>query len=107
MGSHWASHAIEALARGETCKVTPHGNSMRPRIVSGATVTLSPYAAGEEPQEGDAVLVRCKGTVFLHLVSAVRGGPEARQFQISNNRGHVNGWVSREAVYGKATLIEN
>jgi len=97
----WASHAIAALGRGESCKVTPHGNSMRPIVSSGATVTLAPYADGEEPAEGDVVLVKVKGVVHLHLVNAVRGGAESRQYQMGNNRGGVNGWVSRRAVYGR------
>lgn len=103
----WASHAIVALGRGETCKVTPHGNSMRPRVESGATVTLAPYDEGEEPAEDDIVLVKVKGVIYLHLVKAVRGSASIRQYQIGNNRGGINGWVSRKAVYGKAVEIVN
>lgn len=106
MGTHWASHAIEALARGEVCKVTPHGNSMRPRIQSGATVTLSPLQP-DEPHVGDAVLVKVRGTVYLHLVKATRKNGDSVEVQIGNASGHVNGWASRAAVYGKATLVEN
>lgn len=104
MGTHWASHAIEALARGEVCKVTPHGNSMRPKIESGATVTLSPLQPAE-PYVGDAVLVKVHGTVYLHLVKAIRKNGDSVEVQIGNNRGGVNGWASRSAVYGKATEI--
>ena len=62
---NWATHAITALARGETCQVTPHGHSMRPRVESGATVTLAPYAEDEEPAEDDVVLVKVRGTIYL------------------------------------------
>lgn len=103
----WAAHAIAALGRGEPCQVTPHGNSMRPLVESGATVTLAPYGAGEEPAEDDIVLVKVKGTIYLHLVKALRGRADSRQYQIGNNRGGVNGWVSRRAIYGKAVQIEN
>jgi hypothetical protein len=103
---NWASHAILALARGERCKVTPHGNSMRPRVESGATVTLDPFAADEEPAVDDIVLVKVRGTIYLHLIKALRGGPNDRQFQIGNNRGGINGWVSRAAVLGKAVEIQ-
>lgn len=103
----WATHAIAALARGEPCQVTPHGNSMRPLVESGATVTLAPYGPGEEPAEGDIVLVKVRGAIYLHLVKALRGKAEARQYQIGNNRGGINGWVSRRGIFGKAVRIEN
>ncbi len=102
---NWASHALVALGRGESCKVTPHGNSMRPLVESGATVTLAPYGEAEEPGEGDIVLVKVRGTIYLHLIKAVRGRIEDRQYQIGNNRGGINGWVSRKAVYGKAVEV--
>jgi hypothetical protein len=101
----WASHAILALGRGETCQVTPHGNSMRPLVESGATVTLAPYREDDEPAEGDIVLVKAKGVVYLHLIKAVRGKAEGRQYQIGNNRGGINGWVSRRAIFGKAVEV--
>lgn len=101
----WASHAIEALARGEVCKVTPHGNSMRPKIESGATVTLSPLQP-DEPYVGDAVLVKVHGTVYLHLVKALRRNGNSVEVQIGNARGKINGWTPRSSVYGKATEVE-
>jgi len=104
---NWATHAITALARGEPCQVTPHGNSMRPLVESGATVTLAPYGPEEEPAENDIVLVKVRGVVYLHLVKAIRGKSDARQYQIGNNRGGINGWVSRRAIYGKAVEIRN
>lgn len=105
---NWAHYAIEALARGEACTCTPHGNSMKPRIESGATVSLRPPASLEEPSVGDVVLVRVRGSTYLHLVKAVRGGPEALQYQIGNNRSsaHVNGWASRASVYGIVTDVK-
>lgn len=103
---NWASHAIVALGRGEQCKVTPHGNSMRPKVESGATVTLAPYGEAEEPAVDDIVLVKIRGTIYLHLINALRGGPNDRQYQIGNNRGGINGWVSRPAVYGKAIAVQ-
>ena len=102
---NWASHAILALGRGETCTVTPHGNSMRPLVESGATVTLAPYGEEQEPAVNDIVLVKVRGSVYLHLVKAVRGRAEARQYQIGNNQGGINGWVSLRAIYGRAVEI--
>lgn len=80
---------------------------MRPRVESGATVTLAPYRPDEEPAEGDIVLVKVRGTIYLHLVKAIRGAAETRQYQIGNNRGGINGWVNRRAVFGKAVQVDN
>ncbi len=79
---------------------------MQPRIISGATVTLAPLG-DVEPTVDEAVLVRVRGSVYLHLVTAIRGGADSRQFQIGNNHGGINGWVSRAAIYGRVVRVEN
>ena len=56
-----------------------------------------------ELKVGDIVLVKVKGRVYLHLIKALRGD----QYLIGNNKGRINGWVSRQAIYGKAVLIKN
>lgn len=89
------------MKNGETVKFRPHGNSMQGRIESGQLVTVSPLAA--PPSEGDVVLCKCNGRQWLHLVSAV--GSDGR-FQISNNKGHVNGWTTLENIFGVVTNIE-
>jgi hypothetical protein len=97
----WAQHAIEALRRGETARVRPRGHSMQGKVDDGALVTLAPCdPAALKP--GDVVLVRVRGTVYLHLVKAVNQG----RFLIGNNRGGINGWVGPNAIYGIATAIE-
>jgi len=98
----WAKYAIEALQQGERAVIHPRGNSMRRKVNSGDKVTLDPVAT-DDVAVGDIVLVKVKGHVYLHLVKAVRGGP---QFQIGNNRGGINGWVSPQAIYGRATSVE-
>lgn len=99
---NWASHAIEVLAKGDNVKVTPHGNSMQPLVNSGDTVELKP-AKDQEIAAEDIVLVKVKGKVYLHLVTAMRD----EQYQISNNHGYVNGWVPRDKIYGIAIRIES
>ena len=42
------------------------------------------------------------GNQYLHLVKAIQGP----RFQIGNNRGRVNGWVSANAIFGKLVLVE-
>jgi hypothetical protein len=100
----WAARTIEALAAGEIAQCRPHGSSMRGRIESGQLVTLDPRP---EPQVDDAVLCRCKGNVYLHLVTAIRGHGEARRYLIGNNRGGTNGWVSRTAIFGVAVAVDD
>lgn len=104
MSTHWASHAIEQLSIGNVCTVTPHGNSMQPRIQSGATVTLAPVTA--PLQVNDAVLVKVHGTVYLHLIKAIRGTGDNMQYQIGSARGSINGWTGKQNVYGIVTHIE-
>lgn len=96
----WANKYIETLAKGETIKFRPKGNSMKGKIESGQLCTVEPI---KEPQVGDIVLCRVKGQQYLHLVTAEKGG----RFQISNNKGHVNGWVSKDAIFGKCTKVED
>ena len=94
---NWAAHAIGALAKGDGCQIRPHGNSMRPRVESGALVTLAPLT-DDDPKIDDIVLVKVAGRVYLHLVKAIQGS----RYQIGNNRGGINGWVGRDCIYGKA-----
>lgn len=98
----WADHAKTALRAGESVIVTPRGNSMLPLVKSGARVTLEPPDL-EALKPGDIVLVRCKGSDYLHLIKARDG----QRFQIGNNRGRINGWVGPNAIYGVALHIEN
>ena len=100
----WANRAIDLLARGENAVIKPHGGSMRPRVESGATVTLEPVTLTDLAVD-DIVLCKVRGNVYLHLVKALRGHGDQRSVQIGNNRGKLNGWT--RTVYGRATLIEN
>lgn len=97
----WASHYIEALQRGERVSFRPRGNSMTPRITSGALVTCEPVTAETTVAVGDAVLCQVAGAQYLHLVTAIDGD----RYQISNNHGHVNGWTSRARVFGKCMSV--
>jgi len=42
------------------------------------------------------------GRQYLHLVRATQG----RRFQIGNNRGRINGWISANAIYGRCVRVE-
>lgn len=97
----WATQHIELLKQGQTVKFRPHGNSMQPRIESGQLVTVVPFTG--HANVGDVVLCKVEGRQWLHLVTAV--GSDGR-YQISNNKGHVNGWCPASAVYGVLTQVE-
>ena len=92
---------VERLQRGETVEVRPTGSSMAPIIKSRQLVRLE-SVDGAGVGKGDVVLAKVGGRFYLHLVRTVRGD----RVQISNNRGHVNGWTSRDRVYGVVTMVD-
>jgi hypothetical protein len=100
MSMGWASAAIEALNRGQSVEIRPRGHSMKGRVNDGDRVMLSPCNP-EELSTGDVVLVRVKGKTYLHLIKASDG----KRYQIGNNRGGINGWVGRGAIYGVAVKV--
>jgi hypothetical protein len=99
---NWATAYIEKLARGETVAFRPRGNSMQPRIQSGQLCTVEPLGT-YVPKPNDIVLCRVKGNAYLHLISAVK---HETLYQISNAKGHVNGWISRQSIYGRLVKVE-
>ena len=74
---------------------------MTGRIESGQLCTVVPV----DPMTlgiGDIVLCRVSKHDYLHLISAIDGS----RFQISNNRGFINGWICADALFGKCVRIE-
>lgn len=111
----WATPHIAALKEGRTVSFRPHGNSMQPRIESGQLVTVTPVkvdcptgCADHLPFStivvGDIALCKVEGRPWLHLITAI--GSDGR-FQISNNKGHINGWCVPENIFGIVTNIED
>lgn len=96
----WASKHIEALQAGRTVVFRPHGNSMQGRVESGQLCTVAPLEG--MPAPGDVVLCKVNGAQYLHLVKAVQGD----RVQIGNNKGRINGWTSRNQVFGKLVKVE-
>lgn len=96
----WANSHIEKLQAGEPVSFRPKGNSMQGKIESGQLCTLEPISG--EIKVGDVVLCKVGGRQLLHLVSAVQG----KRYQISNNKKHINGWISIDAIFGKLTKVE-
>ncbi len=92
---------VKKLKEGQTVQFRPRGNSMKPKIESGQLVTVAPVTP-EEVEKGDIVLCKVNGHHYVHLVTAVQG----KRFQISNNHGHVNGWVGHNGIFGKVVKVE-
>ncbi len=97
----WATHYIPRLQAGETVQFRPRGDSMSGRIESGQLCTVVPVDPSNL-RVGDIVLCKVRGSQYLHLVKAIRGG----RFQIGNNRGRINGWISAASIYGKFIRVE-
>jgi hypothetical protein len=71
---------------------------MSGRIAKGDLVVVVPPP--REPRKDDVVLCRVRAQ-YCHLVTAVRNG----RYQISNNHGHVNGWIGRGGIFGIAEPV--
>jgi hypothetical protein len=96
----WADGHIARLASGETIQFRPRGHSMTGKVNDGQLCTVEPL--GERVLEvGDIVLCRVNGSQYLHLVKAIQG----ERFQIGNNCGGINGWVTRRQIFGRLTSV--
>lgn len=98
----WANQHIEKLNKGETVEFRPKGNSMQGKVESGDLCTVEPFKEKDVPKVGDIVLCKVNGKQYLHLVKAVKGD----QFQIGNNKGHVNGWTHRKQLFGRLAKVQ-
>jgi hypothetical protein len=98
----WATQYIAKLQEGETVQFRPRGNSMAGKIESGQLCTVVPVDDPSELAVGDIVLCKVNGSQYIHLIKAIQGP----RFQIGNNRGRVNGWITANSIYGKCIRIE-
>lgn len=98
----WATSHIGKLQSGETIKFRPKGNSMQGKIESGQLCTVEPIKE-TKLEVGDVVLCKVKGNQYLHLITAIDNG---KRYQISNNKGFVNGWIGRNSIFGKLIKVE-
>jgi hypothetical protein len=97
----WALQHIAQLKNGETVSFRPRGNSMTGKIESGQLCTVEPVDP-DAIEVGDIVLCKVNGSDYLHLVKAKQGP----RFQIGNNRGRINGWITGNSIYGRCVRIE-
>ncbi len=93
--------AAEHLKNGEECIITGYGQSMTPILKSGQRVRVSPIN-NTVLNKNDIVFVKVAGHFYLHKISAIKNNTT---YQISNNHGHINGYVGKSQIYGKVVEI--
>ena len=98
----WATSYIEKLRAGERVLFRPRGSSMSGKIESGQLCTVEPVDPASL-RVGDIVLCKVNGREYLHLIKAIQGP----RFQIGNNRGRINGWISAGMIYGRCVQVGN
>lgn len=94
------------LKAGENVSFRESGNSMKPRILHRQECTYAPVRTHDDVKRGDCVWCKVKGRHYTHLVSAKKAVEGGFLYQISNNQGHVNGWIHLEGIFGKVVAIE-
>lgn len=97
----WATGHITILRACRTVSFRPRGNSMSTRIESGQLCTVEPVNPSDL-RAGEIVLCKVRGTDYLHFVKAIQDG----RFQIGNNRGHINGWIGANSIFGRLAKVE-
>jgi len=99
----WADNYIANLRLGQITKFRPRGNSMVGLINSGDLVTIEPIG-DRILEKNDIVLCKVKGNIYLHKITACDYVNEL--YQIGNNRGVINGWTSKDKIYGICVKVE-
>ena len=90
--------SAEKLRTGLVGRLQGFGQSMTPILKSGQEVICEPVKDDTKLSKKDIVLCKVKGHYYLHLIHAIKNDKE---YLIGNNHGHMNGWVSRNQIYGK------
>lgn len=94
--------AAKILAEKGSVAIRCNGNSMQPIMAPGESIYLRKVSIYHI---GDAVFCKVNGALQVHKISAI-DEPNQR-YQISNNKGHVNDWIKKDAIYGLAVKIED
>ena len=72
------------------------------RISSGQLCTIEPVAS-HDVRVDDIVLCKVRGNEYLHIVKAIQGP----RYQIGNNRGGINGWITGSGIFGRCVRVED
>ena len=98
----WATGYIAKIKMTGSVRFRPRGKSMTGLINSGDLVTVLSLKNNFTLSVGDIVLCKVKGRHYLHKITAVK----PNQYQIGNNKGHINGWITINAIYGIVSRID-
>ncbi len=74
---------------------------MKGKIDSGQLCTVEPVEE-DDLEKGDIVLCKVNGNEYLHLIKAIQG----KRYQIGNNKGGINGWITFNSIYGILVKVE-
>ena len=96
---NWQKH-IQDLKENKDITIKPRGHSMSPKIDHKNKVTISPDTSNIK--KGDIVFCKVKNNHYIHLVTATNKD----KYQISNNKGRINGWIGKKCIFGKVIKIE-
>ena len=96
------AESARQLREGKFGRIKGIGNSMLPILKSKQDVICIPVTDEVELKKRDIVLCKVRGHYYLHLIHGIRNN---NQYLIGNNHGHMNGWVSRNQIYGKCIEI--
>lgn len=98
---------IERLRDGETVSFRPVGKSMAGIIESGQLVTIEPVKG--DINVGDVVLCTVHTRHYVHLVKKIDTGIGDNwvRYQIGNNRGGINGWITRSEIHGRRVIPQH
>lgn len=94
--------AIKTLKDNGYVIISCNGHSMEPLIYPKEKIHLL-KVDHDLLRENDVVLVRIHGALQCHKISAI-DKPNNR-YQISNNKGFVNGWVGETCICGLAVQV--
>jgi hypothetical protein len=97
---HMRKFAIKVLLEKGEVVISCNGSSMKPIIHPRESIFIK-----RVPHDilcvGDAVFVKVKGNLQVHKIGAI----EKDRWRIENNKGHINGWVNANAIYGLAVKV--
>lgn len=96
--------APQVLAEKGEAIIKAAGNSMQPIMSTGDTLYLK-RVDPSKLRKGDAVFCKVNGNKFVHLITGVDS--KGKRFQISNNRGHVNGWIGPSGIFGLCIRVND
>lgn len=89
--------AVVAMKENGECYIQGFGGSMEPILHSGETFHFQSVTEEARLSEGDIVFCEVNGEFLLHKIIAING----KRIQIGNNKGKVNGWTTKERIFGK------